>query len=86
MMRAYLGGTSYEMRTLVDLISRPEFYGAFASEQADDMAKAAVALAPMLRGYRGFGAWLGFERRSPVPRAKITPLGSCRASLIGSSC
>lgn len=34
----------------------------------------------------GVGAWLWIKARSPVPRAKITPLGSCRASLIGSSC
>ena len=33
----------------------------------------------------GFGAWLGMEGRSPVPRAGITPFGSCRASQGGSS-
>ena len=34
----------------------------------------------------GVGAWLGAEDKSPVPRARVTPLGNCRACRAGSSC
>jgi len=34
----------------------------------------------------GVGVWLAGEERSPLPRAEIKALGSCRASQAGSWC
>ena len=47
-----------------------------------ELAKIGIEVSPR----PGVVAWLRTEDRSPVPRAGITPLGSCRASQDRSSC